>query len=210
MISQDVKDFYYVMVRWLTLPNTWMARVRFRNPPPQGYAIHLGCGVHYIKGMINVDGNICRKKELWHDLRNRLPFPDKSAHFVYSSNVLEHIFPWESLFVLREIRRILRPDGIARISVPSMEHALDICAGRATQTWPMQHADPLAQAIEYLFIQGQHKYGFSAGLLEEHARKAGFTRVFQYSQEHGCAGKRYGDVAIERDDEGNLVVELQP
>jgi predicted SAM-dependent methyltransferase len=209
MISQDLKDLYYLSVRWLALPNYYISRIRYRRVPKQGFALHLGCGDTYIPGMINIDGNIFRKKELWLDLRNRLPFPDKSASFVYSSDVLEHLFPWESLFVLKEIRRVLRPEGIARISVPSMEHALDICAGRATQKWPVEHEDPLAQAIEYLFIYGQHKYAFSFGLMEEHAKKAGFTSVYHYSRQYGSAGKTYGDIMIGEDDPGNLVVELQ-
>ena len=49
------------------------------------------------------------------DMR-RLPFPDGSWDFVYASHVLEHI-P-DDRRALREIRRVLRPAGVAVLPVP--------------------------------------------------------------------------------------------
>ena len=57
--------------------------------------------------MTNVDYNV--------DLC-RLPFSDASFDLVYASHVLEHIK--EDELALREIRRILRDDGIAILPVP--------------------------------------------------------------------------------------------
>ena len=45
-----------------------------------------------------------------------LPFPDASYDFVYASHVLEHV-P-DDRKALREIRRILKPSGIAVLPVP--------------------------------------------------------------------------------------------
>jgi SAM-dependent methyltransferase len=47
----------------------------------------------------------------------KLPFEDGSFDFVSCNHVLEHIFETEKF--LREIRRILQPDGLAVISVPN-------------------------------------------------------------------------------------------
>ncbi len=49
------------------------------------------------------------------DLR-RLPFADATFDFVYASHVLEHIR--EDLAAIGEVRRILRPGGIAVLPVP--------------------------------------------------------------------------------------------
>jgi SAM-dependent methyltransferase len=46
----------------------------------------------------------------------KLPFGDQSYDFVFASHVLEHIADDEK--ALSEIRRILRPDGIAILPVP--------------------------------------------------------------------------------------------
>lgn len=45
-----------------------------------------------------------------------LPFADASYDFVYASHVLEHVL--DDLRAIREIRRILRPSGIAVLPVP--------------------------------------------------------------------------------------------
>jgi 2-polyprenyl-3-methyl-5-hydroxy-6-metoxy-1,4-benzoquinol methylase len=46
-----------------------------------------------------------------------LPFPDASFDVIYSSNVLEHVIELDTL--TREMKRVLRPDGIALHLVPN-------------------------------------------------------------------------------------------
>ena len=92
MIGQTVKDAYLGLVRVGSLPNSMFARLRFtRKEASEGLYIHLGSGQDYDPVMINVEGNLFRKRDIWHDLRNRLRFPTGSAFFVYSSHVLEHL-----------------------------------------------------------------------------------------------------------------------
>lgn len=214
MIRQSVKDVYFSLSRFLSLPNSWFARLRYRlgKPArPEGHYLHLGCGFKYLEGMINVDGNVFRKSDLWHDLRNRLPFPDKSCAFVYCSHTIEHLFPYEAQAVLKEIRRVLKDDGIARIAVPSMEHALLVARGETEENWPRAFEDdPLGQAINYLFCDGQHKYAFSYGVLKSFALEAGFAHVRDYSAYHGVGPRRYGQVTVGDEPFGSLVVELHP
>jgi ubiquinone/menaquinone biosynthesis C-methylase UbiE len=47
---------------------------------------------------------------------NPLPFPDHSFDFICCNHVLEHVFETENL--VREFRRVLKPDGFCIISVP--------------------------------------------------------------------------------------------
>ncbi|MFM1769410.1 MAG: hypothetical protein RJA22_1939 [Verrucomicrobiota bacterium] len=47
-----------------------------------------------------------------------LPLPDQSFDFVCCNQVLEHIFETEKL--VREFRRVLRPEGVCVISVPNI------------------------------------------------------------------------------------------
>jgi SAM-dependent methyltransferase len=46
-----------------------------------------------------------------------LPFPDGSFDFLSCNQVLEHIFETEKL--VREFRRVLRPEGLCIVSVPN-------------------------------------------------------------------------------------------
>jgi len=47
-----------------------------------------------------------------------LPFPDNSFEIIACNHILEHIF--ETEYLLREIRRVITPEGIAVISVPNI------------------------------------------------------------------------------------------
>jgi predicted SAM-dependent methyltransferase len=211
MIRQSIKDAYFQFVRYLTLPSTTFNRLRYRwsgPPTPEGYYVHLGCGFKYIDGLINADGNLFRKIDLWLDLRNRLPFPTRSCKFVYTAHMIEHLFPYEALSLLREIRRVLKEDGVARVAVPSMEYALEIARGLHVDDWPRPFQDSAAQAVNYLFCDGQHKYAYNFDILADFARQAGFSRVVNYSQASGVAPKRYGSVVVGDEPVGSLVVEL--
>ncbi|HRP63963.1 MAG TPA: methyltransferase domain-containing protein [Phycisphaerales bacterium] len=209
MIRQSLKDIYFAAARFATLPNTLLARFRYRNSAPGSLCVHLGCGPHYLDGMINIDGNLRRKKDLWLDLRNPLPFPNRSVSLVYCSHMIEHVFPEQALALLREVYRILSDDGVARFAVPCMEHALAITRGEATMPFPRPFEDPLAQAINYLFCDGQHKFGYSWAVMQDFAMQAGFTRVTNYSAKHGVTPKSYGSITLGNEPAGSLVVELQ-
>jgi predicted SAM-dependent methyltransferase len=208
MLSQTLKDAYFAVNRYAVLPNTVRVRWRYRKPSGSGLYLHLGCGANPIEGMINVDGNV-QRRAVWLDLRNRLPFPDESAKVVYCSHVLEHFFPEDAQAVLKEMRRVLRGDGVVRLATPSMEHALRVARGEAKCTFPRQYQDPLAQAVEYLFCYGQHKYGYSFSLVEEFARAAGFSQVEDCSAQYGLAPRQYDHLLLGKEPEGSLVVELR-
>ncbi len=209
MIRQNIKDVYFALSRYLCLPGTWASSLKYRLArPSDGYYVHLGCGFKYIEGMINADGNRLRRIDLWLDLRNRLPFPTGSCRFVYSSHTLEHLLPDDAIALLGEIRRVLAPGGVARIAVPSVEHALAVAGGGRAEDWPRPFEDPVAQAVNYLFCDGQHKYAYNYAILERFARQAGFAQVDHYSLIHGVAPKAYGRVTVGDEPEGSLVVEL--
>ena len=206
VIEQSLKDTYFAINRWLVLPNTSLCRLRYGRK--QQLKLHLGCGDHYIPGMINIDGNIRRKKECWLDLRNRLPFGDNSASLIYCSHTLEHLFPCEAIDLLREMRRVLAPEGVVRLAVPSFERCLSILAGEDFSDWPRSFQDRHSQVLNYLFCDGQHKYGYCHANLSKFCEEAGFSRIAPYSAEHGVTPKMYGDLELGREPKGSLVLEL--
>ncbi len=54
------------------------------------------------------------------DATKSIPLPDNSVEVVYSCHVLEHLDPDQGRRFLREIRRVLKKDGIVRIVVPDL------------------------------------------------------------------------------------------
>lgn len=72
--------------------------------------LNLGCGEHHADGWVNVDGFEGSRADVITDIRT-LPFTDGSASHIYAGHVLEHVHPDALPDVLREIRRVLAPDG---------------------------------------------------------------------------------------------------
>lgn len=52
---------------------------------------------------------------------SKLGFPDGAFSFVFSEHFFEHIWPDEAYALFRECFRILRPNGVLRISVPDAD-----------------------------------------------------------------------------------------
>lgn len=85
--------------------------------------LNLGCGEFKKEGYINIDIYPHLKPEVLHDL-NKLPypFPENEFELIEVSHVLEHL---EDVFnVMRELHRILKPDGKLIIRVPHFSRGL--------------------------------------------------------------------------------------
>jgi len=88
--------------------------------------LHVGCGdVILPPPFENLDGrNLPGVQHIGSVFP--LPFEDKSFDLVYSSHVLEHFHRKDTLNVLKEWVRVLKDDGILRLSVPSFENLIKI------------------------------------------------------------------------------------
>jgi len=103
----------------------------FRAPilpknPDGKVLIHLGCGDINSSEFINVD---CRPAPHIHyvrDVSDLSIFPDNYADLVYACHVLEHIHHNALKKTLWEWMRILKSDGILRLSVPNLDALVDI------------------------------------------------------------------------------------
>ncbi|MEO2030602.1 MAG: methyltransferase domain-containing protein [Planctomycetaceae bacterium] len=207
MLKQTIKDVYFGANRCLVMPNTVLARIMHRGK--KKLYLHLGSGDDYREGMINVDGNIARKKDIWLDLRNRLPFQDRSARLIYCCHTLEHLFPEDAIRVLKEMYRVIADDGVVRLAVPGFERCLDIVAGRAESRWPRDFEDPVSQAINYIYCDGQHKYAYCFDNMRVFAEQSGFRNIYDYSAEHGVAPRDYDHITLGNENPGSLIVELR-
>jgi len=79
--------------------------------------LELGCGPGKKTGHIGIDIVDLPHVDIVADLENGLPFlPSDSADVIHANSILEHIRNFEPL--LREITRVLRKGGQARIFVP--------------------------------------------------------------------------------------------
>lgn len=177
MIRQGIKDAYYTgfyLVSRLLKRLYGLHYRRFRSGVRQ---VQVGCGRNYLPGFINIDGNFQRRVDYLLDVRSGLPFPDESIDFLYSCHMLEHVYVYEAIDILREWRRVLSPKGRVRLTLPDFGHVFEILEGRESTRFPRPFASRRGMAINWLFCDGQHKYAYTAEVVEELARQAGFARV---------------------------------
>lgn len=185
-----------------------------------GLKINLGCGNLWKADWENLDGGFatwffwCRRLPLLgrlvprttqryprnlviHDLRKPpLPFRDGSASVIFSGSVLEYLTGDETLALLRDCRRILRPGGLIRLcqvnigtiidcycknfqdhpsaaAVENARHFLDRCAPERLQ-WSVR-----------LFRGGGHHQLFDKPSVEFFLGSAGFVDIRFYKHGEG-------------------------
>lgn len=89
--------------------------------------LHIGCGNVYKEGWINIDNNEyndIKKLDLELDLVNPLPFPDNSVDFIFNEHFLEHLTVDEGKRAVSEFMRVLKPQGVLRIAMPSLKTSI--------------------------------------------------------------------------------------
>jgi predicted SAM-dependent methyltransferase len=146
-------------------------------PPPLPDApelyLHLGCGGINHPRFVNVDGYPYPHVHSVRGIDDLSPFADDSAGLVYACHCLEHFTMDEIPRVLTEWRRVLRPGGILRLSVPDFDLLLAIYA---------EHGRDLA-SISRVLLGGQdgrfnfHHAVFTARSLTKLFQEAGFGEI---------------------------------
>jgi predicted SAM-dependent methyltransferase len=81
--------------------------------------LHIGSGPNILKGWLNVDLQPFPGLDQVLDVRRGLPFKD--AELLYAEHFLEHLTLNEGMAFLRECRRVLKPEGVLRLSTPNLD-----------------------------------------------------------------------------------------
>ena len=124
-----------------------------------------------------------------------LPFPDRSARFIYCALALEHFYyEQHALAIAKDVRRVLANDGVFRVVVPDIERYVRAYAAgdeeffakhRSFWEWAKHMHTPMD------YLQGMsgtgmgrgpggffdHKMGYDFDTLARLLRTAGFARV---------------------------------
>lgn len=103
--------------------------------------LNLGCGRRRHPAWTNADLAPLSPEVMRVDVREPLPFLDCEFDAVYSSHVLEHLAPDAARRLLREIHRVLRPEGLCRVVVPDLE---GICRAYLRELDAAAHGDRAA------------------------------------------------------------------
>jgi SAM-dependent methyltransferase len=177
---------------------------------PRGVGLDLGCGDGKLTRLVaeraggwrlvGVDPDpaeveLARAGALYERLHcapgDRVPEPDGTFDFVFSSSVLEHI-P-EVAPVLRETARLLRPGGTLVATVPSDE--LHACLAGPPAAWRLLFGSSRAAYREEFDRRIAHAYYWSDARWTEELRDAGFSSVRVTPCFHDAAVRRFETVA---------------
>lgn len=142
--------------------------------------INIGCGSKNYPGFINVDAVGAPHIDVRTDNLTILPFDNNHADLVYMCHVLEHVKREEVPKVFREMYRILKKDGIFRVSVPGFDELVGF----------YNKSDRNIHSIELQLMGGQnHDYNFHYSVFNEASFieffiDAGFREVRKWNPEN--------------------------
>jgi len=139
--------------------------------------LHLGCGKKYIAGFKHVDLQDLEHIDYKTSVDDLHFAENNSVDLIYSAHVLEHFGRNEYKNVLKEWYRVLKPNGILRVSVPSFNSVVKYYTTKEDNL----------ELLLGLLVGGQkigeydyHKMIFDKKLLTKVLFEIGFSRVKEY------------------------------
>ena len=147
-----------------------------RDVPPYhaGVKLHIGSGPLALPGWTNVDVAPYPGVDVVHDVRERWPFSD--VEFIFAEHFIEHLTLEEALRFLGECRRVLRDDGVLRLSTPNLDWVWLTHYKRPEE---LSEEEQLIGCLEInrAFHGWGHHFLYNPRTLELALRAAGFGRV---------------------------------
>jgi predicted SAM-dependent methyltransferase len=181
MRSQALKNVYYATLGKLSVITVCWYRLCRPGTFDDGY-LNLGCGTKYVPGMVNIDGNLFRKKDMWLDVTLGLPFPDDSLRGVYSSHLAEHLSGEKIRRLFSESYRVLKHGGALRIVVPSLEYAIQAYIQdkpALLPDWPDNYRSIGGRFNNLMLCRNQHATLLDFTFVEELLKDAGFSLIYR-------------------------------
>ncbi len=142
--------------------------------------LHWGCGSWCPPGWINSDQKEGPGIDISCDIRDGLPLDTGSMDYAVSIHALPEVPYPDQVPVLRELRRVLKPDGVLRLGLPDLDRTIQAYL-REDRTYfqvPDEEAVSLgAKFVVHLVWYGYTRTFFTHDFLEELLLKADFRQV---------------------------------
>lgn len=177
--------------------------------------LHLGCGNKFLEGYVHIDCDYLPHIDYVSDLDNLNMFRDNSVDEIYCCGAMIYYDREEAISLLKEWRRVLKTDGILRISVGDFEKIVQVyfdngknldgrgILGPLFGKWQIRDEDD-----NKFFIYQKTSYDFNS--LKNILEKNGFKDVERYNwKEFLPAGyDDYSKAYIPHMDENGLLISL--
>jgi len=143
--------------------------------------INFGAGGNQLRGWKNLD--IQYEGFGFIDISKPLPLPDESVTHCFSEHCVEHVTAPDGFRFFKECYRILKPGGMIRITVPSIESVFHTMTPEYIR-WVKEagFGDGTERgAIEHLITNHGHLACWSVGTLKAAIFAAGFEKVYDFA-----------------------------
>lgn len=131
--------------------------------------LNLGCGTNRLEGWENYDAEV--------NITEPLMWKSDSVDFVFAEHVVEHVYYEQAVGFFRECHRILKPGGVVRIAVPSVERVYQMATeryGEFVKKWVPWEKDYRRAAMSNILFMHGHRAPWTEGLLQASLFYAGF------------------------------------
>ncbi len=170
VVGRRIKNRTLFLKRLLVAP-------RLPNNPDGKVLIHLGCGDIASPEFINVDARPAPHVHYICDVTDLSIFADDYADLIYVCHVLEHVRHTTLGQTLWEWRRVLKPGGILRLSVPDFDKLL--CIYEASRRDLRSIISPLMGGQEHGY--NIHYSAFNREYLSGKLIEAGFPEIREWN-----------------------------
>ena len=141
------------------------------------HKLNLGCGTNFLDGWDNHDADV--------DISKPLPYNNESYDYILCEHCMEHVPQQEAFRFMQECKRVLKPKGRLRISVPSIEsirvlHTPEYLAFVSHFGFPAT----VEGACEAIIFGHGHKSIWTGSILTLLLKVAGFKSVVVHSPSH--------------------------
>ena len=178
------------------------------GPPPR--RLNWGCCDTSEPGLINSDLKDGPGIEISADIRDGLPIEDDSLDYIVSIHALPMISYPDLVPVLCELRRMLRPDGVLRLSLPDLDRSIQAYLSRDENYFLVPESEVRSfggRAIVHMLWYGYTVTLFTADFIEELLWKAGYRDVLRCSLRQTHSGHAPGILELDSREAESLFVE---
>jgi SAM-dependent methyltransferase len=142
--------------------------------------LNWGCGTDPETGWLNSDIKVAPGIDISADIRAGLPLDDSSLDYAVSIHALPELAYPDVGIALRELHRVLRPDGVLRLGLPDLERAIRAYLDGDIAYFLVPDDDVRSlggKLVVQLTWYGYSRTLFTFDFVEELLYAAGFRRV---------------------------------
>jgi SAM-dependent methyltransferase len=169
--------------------------------------LQVGAGRQHLDGWLTTDLLPRELRIVYMNASKRFPFRDGTFDYVVAEHIIEHLTFANAMRMLRECHRVLKDDGVLRVSTPDLRLVLQLLDPPLTAaleryvSWSNQRYDGNCDSRSAVHVANrlQHDWGhqflYDTGALIAALEQCGFTEITECTP---CISSRYPLVNVDR------------